>query len=301
MMKSADYLESINCPICNSTNSNREFSITHDSSNVLDILQLDAAATEVDIVSCNNCGHKYMTPVIKQELMDRYYSILNSEFYHSGKEVYNQNKKEYEDYTSIIKGFKAQGKVLEIGCGNGFLLKTLEAAGYDCYGVEPSPLAYGYAKNDLGLQVENSFLAESSFYNAEFDIVILIDVVEHVINMQALMQDVKKVLKPDGLIFIGTGNIESFNARLAKQNWGYFLSWEHVSFFNKKSMHRLLHDNNFQNIIIRETSLQHKPLQNSVEFCKNLFKKFVNPFLKKQYYHGITFDHFIVTATNKKG
>ncbi len=301
MMKSADYLESISCPICNSNNSCKEFPITHDSSNVLEILELDETDTVVNIVACKNCDHKYMTPVIKQELMGRYYSILNSEFYHSGKEVYNQNKKEYEDYTTIIKGFKARGKVLEIGCGNGFLLKTLEAAGYDCYGVEPSPLAFGYAKNDLGLQVENSFLAESSFYNEQFDIVILIDVVEHVINMQAMMQELKKVLKPDGMIFIGTGNIGSLNARLAKQNWGYFLSWEHVSFFNKKSMHRLLHDNNFKNIIIRETSLQHKPLQNGIEFGKNLFKKFVNPFLKRKYYHGITFDHFIVTATNQKG
>ncbi len=297
MTNSEDYLKSINCPVCNANRFEVEFPINHDESNVLDILELSDSKTEVNIVACKDCSHKYMTPVIRQELMERYYSILNSEFYHSGKEVYNQNKKEYEDYTALIKGFKETGKVLEIGCGNGFLLKTLENAGYACYGVEPSPLAFNYAKNDLGLQVENSFLAESSFYNEQFDIVILIDVVEHVINMQGMMEEVKKVLKPDGLIFIGTGNIGSLNARLAKQNWGYFLSWEHVSFFNEKSIYRLLHNNNFKDIVIRETSLQHKPFQNVTEFCKNLFKKLINPFLKKKYYHGITFDHFIVTAT----
>jgi 2-polyprenyl-3-methyl-5-hydroxy-6-metoxy-1,4-benzoquinol methylase len=224
-----------------------------------------------------------MTPVIQQELMDRYYSILNSEFYHSGKEVYNQNEKEYRDYTTLIQQFKKTGKVLEIGCGHGFLLKTLEEAGYECFGVEPSPLAFNYAKNNLGLHVENTFLNESSFYNTQFDVVILIDVVEHVINMQRMMKEVQKVLKPGGLIFIGTGNIGSLNARLAKQNWGYFLSWEHVSFFNKKSMYRLLQDHHFKNILVRETSLQHKPLQNSTEFIKNIFKKLINPFFKKKF------------------
>lgn len=295
-----DYLESISCPVCNANSFKLVFPINHNSSNVLEILKLDTTDTTVNIVECQKCAHVYMNPVIKEELMNRYYSVLNSEFYHSGKEVYNENKKEYEDYTSLIQGFKKNGSVLEIGCGNGFLLKTLEAVGYDCYGVEPSPMAFNHAKNQLGLKVENKFLTDSSFYNSKFDIIILIDVVEHITDMQNFMLQIKNVLKDDGILFIGTGNIESLNARIAKDNWGYFLSWEHVSFFNKKSMHYLLQKNNFKNITIRTTSLQHKPIQNTIEFCKNLCKKFINPFLKVKYYHGITFDHFIVTAVNQK-
>jgi 2-polyprenyl-3-methyl-5-hydroxy-6-metoxy-1,4-benzoquinol methylase len=300
MMLSDAYLQPINCPVCHSNDFKIMFSIEHTQSNVLEILNLGGTNEKVDIVACKNCTHVYMTPVIKQELMDRYYSILNSEFYHTGKEVVNYNAKEYADYVKVIQGLKRTGTVLEIGCGNGFLLKELENHGYECAGVEPSPMAFEYAKNKLGLNVENKFLEESSFYNKTFDIVILIDVAEHISDMQTFMQQIKKVLKEGAIIFIGTGNIHSLNARIAGKNWGYFLSWEHLSFFNKKSMHYLLNKNGFTNIIIRETSLQHKPVHNIIEFGKNIFKKVTNPFLKKKYYHGVTFDHFIVIATNQK-
>jgi 2-polyprenyl-3-methyl-5-hydroxy-6-metoxy-1,4-benzoquinol methylase len=299
MIREETYLQNINCPVCGSGESEPLFSVTHQQSNVLRILKLTEDETAVNIVECKNCGHKYMTPVIREELMNRYYSILNSEFYHSEKEIYNQNVREYEDYSRIIQQFKKEGSVLEIGCGNGFLLKTLENIGYDCHGVEPSPAAFGYAKHTLNLDVENKFLSESSFFNSEFDVVIFIDVAEHITHMQTFMNEVSQVLKKGGMLFIGTGNIDSLNARLAKADWNYFLSWEHVSFFNKKSMSYLLQQNNFQDIIIRKTSLQHKPLQNISEFAKNLAKKIFNPLLKHRYYHGITFDHFIITAVKK--
>lgn len=297
----ANYLESINCPVCCGKRNNRLFSIFHNQSNVLKLLELEVTNEAVDIVACKDCNHRYMTPVIKQDLLTKYYSILNSEFYHnSAAQTSNHNHKEYRAYAEKIVTLKQKGKILEVGCGNGYLLKTLEAYGFDCYGVEPSPLAYNHAKNNLNLNVENCFLNSSSFYNQKFDVVILIDVVEHIIDMQTFMTEITNVLNEGGVIFIGTGNIDSLNARIAGPHWGYFLSWEHVSFFNRQSMQHLLQKNNFTNIAIQRTSLQHKPLQNLFEFIKNLFKKLINPLLKKPYYHGICYDHFIVTATYHK-
>jgi 2-polyprenyl-3-methyl-5-hydroxy-6-metoxy-1,4-benzoquinol methylase len=300
-MRREDYLEQISCPVCGGNDHRKLFPIFHNNSNVLELLELKTVSEAVDIVACKICDHRYMTPVVKQEFMNRYYSILNSEFYHaSNNEPFNYNFKEYNDYGEMIKGIKASGKILEIGCGNGFLLKMLEKLGYDCYGVEPSPMAYNHAKKKLGLNVENKFLTASSFYTQKFDVVILIDVVEHITGMQTFMKEVSSVMKEGGSIFIGTGNIDSLNAKIAGANWGYFLSWEHVSFFNKKSMQYLLQKNHFTNIKIEKTSLQHKPLQNLSEFIKNLFKKMANPLLKTKYYHGICYDHFIVTATYQK-
>ena len=298
---SANYLELINCPVCCASANKKLFSICHSKSNVLELLELGNKNVAVDIVTCKACGHRYMTPVINQQLMATYYSIINSEFYHNALPSTGvHNYTEYQDYARIIKTLKKAGKILEVGCGNGYLLKTLETYGYDCYGIEPSPMAYNHAKNELGLNVENSFLAKSSFYSQKFDVIILIDVVEHIVDMQTFMEEIKTVLNTGGIIFIGTGNIDSLNAKIGGANWGYFLSWEHVSFFNKKSMLYFLQKNGFTNIEITKTSLQHKPLQNIGEFCKNLLKKIANPFLRVKYYHGICYDHFIVTATYQK-
>lgn len=288
---------SIGCPLCGATEYKKKFSVFHSKSNVLKIIGIEGENPLADIVDCNACGHSYMTPVLKDELLSRYYSVLNSEFYSGSHDApVNINQKEYKDYTAKIKKLKPSGRILEIGCGNGFLLKGLESAGYECYGVEPSPVAQAHAKNVLGLNVENGFLDQTSFYQQQFDIVILIDVVEHITDMRTFMTQVKHVMADGAVIFIGTGNIDSLNAKIAGPDWGYFLSWEHVSFFNRKSMQQLLASNNFSEINICGTSLQHRPLQNIFEFGKNLFKKLVNPFLRSKYYHGITYDHFIVTA-----
>ncbi len=301
-MQSADSnFHLINCPVCNATEHKQLFSIMHKQSNVLKLLQIQDQDRPAAIVQCFECSHQYMTPVISDELMTRYYSIINSEFYDTSNAVpININKQEYDDYTADISALKKTGKVLEIGCGNGFLLKRLEAEGYDCYGVEPSPIAWDHAKNKLGLKVENCFLSASSYYRQQFDIVILIDVVEHIADMDTFMKEVCSVMNEDGLIFIGTGNIGSLNARIAGPDWGYFVSWEHLSFFNEKSMQFLMDKHGFQQVLIHKTSLQHRLLQNSLEFLKGLAKKVLNPFLKNRYYHGTCFDHFIVTAKYKR-
>jgi 2-polyprenyl-3-methyl-5-hydroxy-6-metoxy-1,4-benzoquinol methylase len=243
MAQKENCLVAINCPVCGGNKSKKLFSVLHNQSTVLELLQLNTANKAVDIIVCEICSHRYMSPVINQELINRYYSVLNSEYYHNSKnnnQTHNHNFKEYQQYGKIIKSLKNTGKVLEIGCGNGYLLKTLEALGYDCNGVEPSPMASNYAKNKLGLNVENKFLSESSFCTQKFDVIILMDVVEHIIYMQNFMKEITSILNDGGIIFIGTGNISSLNAKIAGANWGYFLSWEHVSFFNKESMQYLL-------------------------------------------------------------
>jgi len=243
-----------------------------------------------------------MTPIVKEELMNKYYSLIDSEFYHNrNAEPSNLNIKEYQSYAEKIKSKIKNGKILEIGCGNGYLLQTLQNNGFDCYGIEPSPMAYSHAKNVLDLHVENNFLHNSSFFNQKFDVIIMVDVVEHLSDMQKFMQQIIRVLNPNGYIFITTGNIESFTAKFARSNWGYFISWEHLSFFNPESIEYLLKTNSFDNIEIEKTSLQHKPVQNITEFFKNILKRILNVFLINKFTHGLSYDHMIVMAQYKDG
>ena len=293
--------EDINCPLCGGNERQELFTVDHRESNVLSLLEIDTTVKDPSVVQCKKCGHYYMTPVVASDLMDKYYSIINSEFYHNAgidSEI-NYNEKEYDDYYKIISAIKPGGKVLEVGCGKGMLLNLLKKKGYDTYGIEPSPVAYKYAKESLKLNVDNQFLHNSRFRNEKFDVVILIDVVEHILNMRPFLDDLKSVLKEGGLIFIGTGNIDSFNARFAGNNWFYYYTWEHVSFFTDTTMRTLLQQNGFKDIKVRKISLQHKPLLNFSQFIKNIFKKLINPFLKKKYYHGLAYDHILVTATNE--
>lgn len=299
---STDYFVNQACPVCGVQSKKALFGINHKKCTVLKLLEYEGKEPHTVVITCNNCRHYFMTPVIRKELMDKYYSLINSEFYHNrNAEPCNLNVKEYQSYAEKIKSKIKNGKILEIGCGNGYLLQTLKENGFDCYGVEPSPMAYNHAKNILNLHVENGFFDNSSFFNQKFDVIIMVDVVEHISDMQKFIQQITTVLKPGGYIFIATGNIRSFTAKFAGSNWGYFISWEHLSFFNPQSIEYLLKKNSFDKIEIEKTSLQHKSAQNLNEFFKNIIKKILNVFVKNKFTHGLCYDHMVVMAQYKDG
>jgi 2-polyprenyl-3-methyl-5-hydroxy-6-metoxy-1,4-benzoquinol methylase len=265
------------------------------------MLSYSEKVPDAAISYCRNCGHHYMNPIINDEAMDLYYSRINSEFYDNcSPEIIEQNKKTYLAYLELIKKVLPRGRVLEIGCGRGFLLKMLTDSGYECSGVEPSPMASSFARDHFALNVETAYLAGSTFYEQSFDLVILVDVFEHISDGQAFLESITHVLKPGGHLFLCTGNIASFSARFAGPNWGYFLSWEHISFFTPESMKFLLGKHGFSNVEVRKASVEHKLFQNCSEFFKNGVKKIVNAFSERKYYHGLCFDHMIVLAKYKK-
>lgn len=95
-------------------------------------------------------------------------------------------------------------KLLDIGCGTGetlvFLKKTYP--NLDLYGVDNSAEAIRYAK---ARKLKNICLGDVThipFPNASFDIVLLLDVLEHVKNDLTALKEIKRVLKPNGQLFL---------------------------------------------------------------------------------------------------
>jgi 2-polyprenyl-3-methyl-5-hydroxy-6-metoxy-1,4-benzoquinol methylase len=289
------------CPVCGCQTGEKLFDLFHDKSKVLPMLGFGDKEPVTAISFCGNCGHHYMNPIIDDHAMDLYYSKINSEFYeNSSLESVEQNRKTYRAYIDLIKKVLPRGRVLEIGCGRGFLLKMLTDAGYQCSGVEPSPMASSFAREHFALDVETGYLAGSSFHRQAFDLVVLVDVLEHISDVQSFLQSITHVLKPGGHLFLCTGNVGSFTARFAGPRWGYFLSWEHISFFTPGSMKFLLGKHGFNDIEVTKASVEHKWFQNCYEFFKNGIKKVVNRISTRKYYHGLCFDHMIVLAKYSK-
>ena len=103
-----------------------------------------------------------------------------------------------------IKKIKGQ-KILEIGFGYGSLLKLLYSKGANVVGTEVDSNSYKIAKHLLPktkkiklIQVKGETLP---FKNADFDMVILFDVIEHVTNPLKMIQECKRILKKNGVIY----------------------------------------------------------------------------------------------------
>lgn len=263
-----------NCPVCGSDQSIQKFVFNYSNNILVQKLNYLGDLPKVKNMLCSICDHNYATPIVDPSIMEDYYNKINSTFYKSeAKVVADPLLKENSIILDLVRNELDihEGSVLEIGCGRGFLLKIFKDQGWNVSGVEPSTLASTYANEILGVDVKNSFLDYNSYDGASFDLIMLFDVVEHIPSMEELMNLVKYYLKPGGHLIIKTGNIDSLTAKINRETWAYFGSWEHVSFFNTRSIKYLLTKYDLETKKILNVSHSKSKIINCKQFLQNIF------------------------------
>jgi SAM-dependent methyltransferase len=96
---------------------------------------------------------------------------------------------------------RGQGRLLEVGCATGLLLKRAQERGWSVTGVELSPDAAAHARA-LGLEVHVGTLAQAALPAAAFDLVYMGDVLEHVPDCREVLAEVARVLAPGGHVVV---------------------------------------------------------------------------------------------------
>jgi SAM-dependent methyltransferase len=142
-------------------------------------------------------------------------------------------------------------KLLEVGCGHGDFLVEAQARGFEVTGVEISPDAAKVAHSKLG---NGSILCgeidQVDLPPQSFDVCILSDVIEHTRNPVRFLEIIHDLLKPGGILFIATPSLDSWSARLLKQNWMEFKN-EHLFYFSRETIQHLLFKTGYHEVVIR--------------------------------------------------
>jgi SAM-dependent methyltransferase len=149
----------------------------------------------------------------------------------------------------IVTSHCGGGKLLDVGCATGNFLGEMRAFGdWDLYGVELSGEAAAYARSRLGLTVAQGTLREASFGDDSFDVVTLWDVLEHVEEPLATLREVRRVLKPGGLLLFSTPNLRSFDRTLAGRYWAGYDVPRHLYLFPEPVLEGMLQASGFAEI-----------------------------------------------------
>jgi SAM-dependent methyltransferase len=140
-----------------------------------------------------------------------------------------------DDFWSFLECYGFAGKrLLELGCGNGYLLHRLSQAGARCTGLEPGVQAQ-QAASHYGLEVIGDFFP-SHHLQGPFDFIVHDCVLEHLEDPSAFLKAQVELLSPEGRILLAVPNVEP---HLRAGDLSIFVH-EHWSYFTPDSLRQLL-------------------------------------------------------------
>jgi SAM-dependent methyltransferase len=111
------------------------------------------------------------------------------------------------------------GRVLDIGCGHGFLLDAFRRRGWEVQGVELSDAAAAYAREVLGIPVHVGPRESWPWAPGSFDAVVMWHVLEHWSDPHEPLRAVSQLLRPGGVLMVGVPNFASLEARVTRDKW----------------------------------------------------------------------------------
>jgi 2-polyprenyl-3-methyl-5-hydroxy-6-metoxy-1,4-benzoquinol methylase len=146
----------------------------------------------------------------------------------------------------VLQHTKSDGKkVLDIGCGTGDFLAMAQKYKWEVTGVEPDEQARKIAAKKTTTDIHNNdWLAEIP--NHSFDAITMWHVLEHVSNLEAQIATLKRIIKPNGTIFIAVPNFNSHDATHYKEFWAAYDVPRHLWHFSQNAIKGLFQKENLK-------------------------------------------------------
>jgi len=174
-------------------------------------------------------------------------------------------RQDLEVVRSVVLGHPDAVRILDVGCGTGDFLASLPAV-LARSGIEPAVDAAREAAR-RGISIAAPTLDELPA-DARFDVITIIDVIEHVPEPVVLLEKAFTHLAQGGLIVVSTGNPEiSVWRRLLRSRFWYSSFPEHISFPSRRFYDGWAQKNRGQVVSITPTRYRMLPLWKCAVFC----------------------------------
>jgi SAM-dependent methyltransferase len=193
------------------------------------------------IRQCTTCGLGYAEPA-GFEPSDYYTANYFNGGHHDGYADYLGAepvlRREFARTIAFIRTHVSAGRLLDIGCAYGFFLQEAKPF-YETSGIELAEDAAAHCRAN-GLNVHSGVADDATMARlGPFDIVTLLDVIEHLPQPQHILASAARHLKPGGIVVITTGDFGSLTARLMGPKWRLMTPPQHLWFFTRDSIRQM--------------------------------------------------------------
>lgn len=200
------------------------------------------------LVRCRRCGLEYVSPRPRAADIVEAYSQGDDPTYVSQVEA--RERTFSAALARIERLHPGRGRLLDIGTAAGAFLGAAKARGWEVEGCEPNRWMAEWGRRHYGISIRPGDLFAQTYTPGSFDVITLWDVIEHTPDPTRVIQKVRELLKPDGLLVVNYPDIGSWIARLLGRKWP-FLSSVHLYYFTRSTIARFLSQNGLTIVEIR--------------------------------------------------
>ena len=248
-----EQVERIACPCCGQDDA-RPFRIAHD--------RLFGQPGTYQVVRCRQCEMTYTNPRPTLASLGRHYpgdyfcyehpdALKGIRRLFLGGAIRRLADRRLRMIEQVTGEIGPSARVCDVGCSYGELLHTMmKRRECSVVGVDFNASMVANCER-RGIAAVNGTLLDAAFDEQSFDLVTMTEYLEHESNPRRVLQECRRVTRPDGYLVIEVPRISAPGARLFGNYWSQLDLPRHLMFFTPKTLDRMLRDVGYETVSVR--------------------------------------------------
>lgn len=228
-------LTRVPCPLCRATKSAAERSVN-----------------QYTLERCSTCTFVFVNPQPTPEALNRLYKTLDVSTVDLYANIAPSKVAGFDRTLTWIEGHAPnKGRLLDFACAAGHFFERAQQRGWEAHGTDLGDWAATAAAARGLANLHVGSLHELAFPDGWFDVVHAAQVFEHLTDPYVELAELRRILKPGGLLYVDVPNYQTLPIMLGKDDFRLNMPPQHLNFFTPRTLTKMLSDGDFVEIATR--------------------------------------------------